>query len=261
MDDASFQVYADGRVLSIGTHVRVPHVTGGGAPAEQRLTPEGVEFVRSAFLSTGLFDTGQTNPDVFAWCGCSARVRDDSGRLVVPDQSVPWSAHAIDPRITGEVDRMVELITHLESSLPETAWADRTVRLFVPSHYLFSLGTGTIINGTAYPDPDPVPNRSKVLAAVLPARLVRHLDEQGWQPSPFGDYVVVTTADARAIHQAFTKAGIPFTINYAGPGTGGASTIYSPFKGATSRDPARRERAAIRIGLNQLPPAGCCDTP
>ena len=113
---------------------------------------------------------------------------------------------------------------------------------FVPSHYQFAVASTYL---------RPLRNPRKVLAAVLPARLIRHLDEQGWQHnSECCDYVVVTAADARALHQALAKAGIPF--DYVGPGL-----TYAP-QGATSWDQNLGEGAAILIALFQLPPEGCC---
>ena len=56
----------------------------------------------------------------------------------------------------------------------------------------------------------------------------------------------------KALHQALTKAGIGFTYGSAGT----ASLTYYPFAdGRRSRDPARRERATIRIGPRRAHPA------
>jgi len=247
--DTWLNVYADGRLL----RETAPETHGG--IGEQRLTPEGVELVRSAFLSTGLFDTGQTSSDVELWCDCYARVRDDSGHLVVPARraSPPTNAERamIDPRVSGEIDRLVEFMTHLESSLPTTAWADREIKVYVPSRYVANVW----IDGD---NAQPVRDLPKLLAQVLPTRLARRLDEQGWHHGPAADYVALTTAEARALHQALTEARIGFTNE-------GSRLVYTPFpyrwysQGST-KDAARQQRAArrglIRIGLKQLLPDG-----
>jgi hypothetical protein len=251
LGDTWFNLYADGRLL----REQAPEAHGG--IGEQRLTPEGVELVRSEFLSTGLFDAGHTTSDVVLWCGCFARVRDDSGRLVAPALSEPpvdpQAARAnSDPRVRGEVDRLVEFMTHLESSLPETAWADREITVYVPSRYQLDVYIPTPdFNGS-------VRNLSKVLARVLPRPLVRHLDEQGWHRTVEGDSVELTTADARVLHQALTNARV-------GLHNEGARLVYTPFpyrwhSRDRDTDAARQQRAtrraAIQIGLRQLLPDG-----
>jgi hypothetical protein len=247
--DTWFNLYADGRLLRLFA----PETHGG--IAEQRLTPEGVELVRSVFLSTGLFDAGQTNPDVELWCDCYARVRDNSGHLIVPARraSPPTNEERamVDPRVSGEVDRLVEFMTHLESSLPATAWADRDIKVYVPSRYVANVW----IDGD---NAHAVRDLSKVLARVLPTRLVRRLGVQRWLHGPAGDYVMLTTAEARALHQALTKARIGFTNE-------GSRLVYVPFPyrwyaQGNQKDAARQQRAArrghIRIGLQQLLPDG-----
>jgi hypothetical protein len=200
----SINVYADGRIVRLA-----PDAPGG--MAEQRLSAEGVEAVRSALLSTGLFDTGQTNSDVDLWCACHIRVRDDGGRLVVPAFRYPRPSDParamVDPRVKGEVDHLVELMTHLESSLPASAWAEREVRAYVPSRYQFGVWEDPS-NVSADENQRAVRDLSAVLTQLLPRRLVRRLDRQGWRHTPWDDSIEVTTADARAIDEALTDAGL-----------------------------------------------------
>ena len=63
---------------------------------EQRLTPEGVERVRSRFLSSGLFDSAQPLSDVVSGCGfVHACVRDGDHWLGVQvDVGGPAASHA-----------------------------------------------------------------------------------------------------------------------------------------------------------------------
>jgi hypothetical protein len=125
-------LYADGRLL------RYPSSDVHGGIAELRLTPEGVELVRSAFFSAGL-DAGLTPTDVWSACLCVIKARDESGRLVFSGDMPSAQSQQVDLEIQGEVDRLIEFITHLDASLPATAWADREIKAYVPSRYEISV--------------------------------------------------------------------------------------------------------------------------
>ena len=199
--DTSIVMYADGRLL------RYPTPDAHGGIAEQRLTAEGVALVRSAFAPTGLLDPALTPIDVSS-CRCVIRVRDDSGRVV--DAQPQAQPPPVDPQVQSELDRLVEFITHLDTSLPASAWADREIKAYVPSRYEVSVwfepseapeNLDDGLHNVAVPD------LSNVLEQVLPRAAVQDLDDHGWQHTPWGDSVVLSTADARALAQAFTDAG------------------------------------------------------
>jgi hypothetical protein len=103
----------------------------------------------------------------------------------------------------GQVDRLVELVTRLESSLPASAWEDREARPYVPSKYRVcawkEIGLG---------ERQPIPDLSNALAEVLPTTLVVRLDEHGWAQSSWADCRELRLADARLVAESLTNAGI-----------------------------------------------------
>jgi len=137
-------VYADGRILSTG--IRSSSVPGGAnklssGVSERRLTPEGVELLRSELVATGLFDRRglsllfDPHAGVAYWGGVTLR---RGGRLV----SLDWGCSS--PRCEGatatreqllKIRRVDALVTDPASVLPSSAWVVREVRPYVPSHY------------------------------------------------------------------------------------------------------------------------------
>jgi hypothetical protein len=204
--DTSIKLYADGRLI------RLPAPDTPGWIAEQRLNAEGVDLVRSAFLSTGLLDAGQTTTDIWWSCECFIWLRDNNGRLVQsawpsPQQVDSQAARAnVDPKVKGEVDRLVEFLTHLDSSLPASAWADHEIRAYVPSRYGVCVRKAPK-NPLVGRNNRPVPHLSKVLNQLLPTQLVRLLDEPGGQHLQWGECVELTTGDARAVAEGLIDAG------------------------------------------------------
>jgi hypothetical protein len=177
----SITVFADGRVLRVG-----------GGIAEQRLSADGVERVRQAFLSVGALDAGQpAGSGVWNSCNCIIRVR-DGGRLRSSDAALPSQSPQVDPELAQRVEQLAKFVTQLESSLPPSAWADREIKLFVPSKYRVEVWIEGDENRA-------VPELSKALRQLLPTPLVERLDAQGWVHTPFGDSVDVTLADAREL--------------------------------------------------------------
>ncbi len=91
---------------------------------EQRLTPEGVELIRSEVLSARL---PEQNPECFT----GTRVR-DRGRLVtIGVCGGETLTQAQIDALSGLDDRLYDVA----SWLPESAWEDRTIRGYVPSRF------------------------------------------------------------------------------------------------------------------------------
>ncbi len=221
-EGASINLYADGRLISWWAcppserSCSVSYATGGTDPTtpaevlseqrpgliEQRLTADGVERVRREFLSTGLFNTDPAGAGIAVPCWCTIQVR-DGGRLL--------SAGATGAESTEEVkrqtDRLVAYVTTLDSSLPASAWEDRTIRPYVPSHYKVCVWEKPGIPHVET-DIQAVPHRSKVLAKRLPTPLVELLDEQGWVRTPSRDCVDLTTQLAWKLAEGLTAAGV-----------------------------------------------------
>ena len=140
-------VYADGRIIwseevpsSRDLPERANEVTSGYL--EQRLTPKGVELLRSELVATGLFERSLSLLDPHAvsfWGGVNLR-RD--GRVVdlewmnQPDvPGIGAGFTAATPEQLSALRRVDALITDPESVLPSSAWAVRKIRAYVPSHY------------------------------------------------------------------------------------------------------------------------------
>ena len=92
---------------------------------EQRLTPEGVELLRSEIISTGLFEHHQPADSRFA--GHNVIQLRIGGRLVqVQDANFP--------------KRLRERLADPASWLPASAWANRRPRAYVASRYAILYG-------------------------------------------------------------------------------------------------------------------------
>ena len=180
-------VYADGRIIwdrrSHGHPAQIPEGANkvNSGYLEQRLTPEGLELVRSAVA--GLFDRSrlllETIPaDHDPWRdGLDSRLAlfvpndHEWGFVAVPDGDrlvrLRWqSAKRPDSDLEGSIAtpeqlsalrRVDVLLTDPASVLPPSAWAERKVRAYVPSYY--ALCTDIL-----------PPKDSSDLLSLLPAR-------------------------------------------------------------------------------------------
>ena len=131
-------VYADGRVISrVYDYTLVPY----SGLVEQHLTPEGVEFLRSNVLFTGLFEhdlelAREDNPN----CCLDIRVRD--GDRLVRVRLGPRYA-LLDHRAPIATPEQVTALQSLEalltgpSSWPASVWTDQQIRAYVPTSYSF----------------------------------------------------------------------------------------------------------------------------
>jgi len=134
-------VYADGRVIwreEYGSNSADGISTGF---LEHRLTPEGVELLRSGVITSGLFDRdhhfdeGRNVPYADLIWG---EIQVDNGDRFV---SVRWGAAmgTADSPTTPEqmtaLMRLNDLFSDLASALPASAWEDPEIRAHVPSRY------------------------------------------------------------------------------------------------------------------------------
>ena len=139
-------VYADGRLIWWREGV-----TPEGNIFEQRLTPAGVELLRSEVISSGLaglgnWTDGGADPEPLAF----------DGAIMVPDGDRPaesfpsWAWYAgddtnpPDPIATAEQEHALELLDARlfdpASWLPASAWADQGIRTYVPTTYRVCYG-------------------------------------------------------------------------------------------------------------------------
>jgi hypothetical protein len=200
-------VYADGRLITLGNNGFL----------ERRLTPEGVELLRSAIVSTGRFDHHQPAPRL---ASPHSVIQVRIGERLVRAQVGCPGCPAKFPEGLGE------RVAHAESWLPASAWKDRQFRAYVASKYA--------ISHFAYPR---TLERSRILA-LLPAAaadLLRAHDAVPEQWHTETRYVSdLTTEEARALAQALDDAGLKpqkraNELSYAFeiPGT----SVDSPFPG------------------------------
>lgn len=150
--EVDLNVYADGRMIwqkwtRSNQAVVVPP---GSKPfdtgyAEQRLTPQGIELLRSKIVSTGLFDHDlQLAPRHQS--DHSSRTLQitvlNGGRLVSVDIASldmtlkKWPKET--PAQERTLGRLKATLADPAAWLPPTAWADHKIRAFVPSRYLLA---------------------------------------------------------------------------------------------------------------------------
>jgi hypothetical protein len=120
---------------------------------EQRLTPDGVELLRSELVATGLFDRSLTlvfprgteeTPMPLTRAGqpvscmqADVRRGDTLVRLrcVGPEHAASRGGTPVTPEQLSALRRVDALFTDTASVLRPSAWAVRKVRAYVPSHY------------------------------------------------------------------------------------------------------------------------------
>jgi hypothetical protein len=141
-----YRLYADGRLIDVWSAV------------EQRLTPEGVERVRSRFLSSGLFDAAQPLSEIDELCAIRACVRDGDHWLEVQVDVGGPSVSMAPPAAV----RLYEDLARLGSWLPATEWVDQQVKPYVAAQ----IGTCFAM----YVDGALAPFDLSVLSSRLPER-------------------------------------------------------------------------------------------
>jgi hypothetical protein len=203
-EDGVYLLYADGRLITWARQAGVGQAGVGGGFVEQRLTPEGVERVRSEFIASGQF---APNPPPGTVGDCSAGgvcVRGDDGRL-----------HRVF--LTGQVSaaeaRLVSFLRTLDGSLPKTEWAAPRIRAYVASRFNVCVGTYADLPDRAIPV-------QIDLATVWPAfptgaaELFGSREPIGGPPGPAPCFEV-TLDEARALADVFLSS------------TGGGTHAYS----------------------------------
>ncbi len=137
-------VYADGRIIWSQTASRRGGIPEGASELssgylEQRLTPEGVELLRSEVL--GLLEGSRTpletvpTDDDHGVFGVEVR---DGDRLVRLREQPKGST---TPGQLAALQKIDALLTDTASVLPASAWAVREIRAYVPPHYQACMGT------------------------------------------------------------------------------------------------------------------------
>jgi hypothetical protein len=192
-------VYADGRLIwgDVGNLPAGAPTEGATGFVEQHLTPEGVEFLRTQVLSTGLFDhdlallRNQTG-----FLGIQVRNGDRLVRLTwaVQEEGAPLAT----PEQVSTLEGISALIDD-PASWPASAWEDRDLETFVPSNYQLRL--------RIFPDQGSGPDLPVGAHewALLPAPATDVL-RLGTKVNPAS--YELTTDQTRALAEALNAAGI-----------------------------------------------------
>ena len=209
--EARAWVYADGRLITLRRGF-----------LEQRLTPDGVELLRSEIVSAGLEH--------------------------LPPAPGPWIHNVIDVRIGDRLvsfhadfpERLRERLADPAAWLPTSAWADREIRAYVASRY-----------SVKYHARPKTLERSRILP-LLPAPAEDMLRSKDAVTEPgqlgFGGFPLLpittyssdlTTEEARALAQALDDAGLK-RDRLRG------ELVYSFEIPGTSVDPPRPEKGPVR---------------
>ena len=220
-------VYADGRLLWLRGGSDLNLTAGANRFSsgflEQRLSPEGLELLRSEILSTGAFGHEPPPPPPPYPCpkgessgkyGCASpqaplgsepfqvpfwitiEVR-DVGRLVSVDRA-------------SDLERLEARLTDPASWLPASAWEDRETRAYVPSRYAVCYGTSPPTRAT---EPSRILNLLPAAAADILRGKVRTPFNGLYKPTPreirpVTDYCSdVPIDEARLLAKALEDAG------------------------------------------------------
>ena len=130
-------VYADGRVIS---RLYLRELQPYSGLVEQHLTPEGVEFLRSSVLHTGLFEHDLDLATEDPMCCLDISVRDGDRlvrlRLGPRDALSDREAPQATPEQAAALESLEALLSRPES-WPASVWTDQKIRAYVPSSYSF----------------------------------------------------------------------------------------------------------------------------
>jgi len=208
-------VYADGRLI---WDREGDHPFGGSERTtgflEQRLTPEGVELLRTEVISTGLFrhDLALVSGTGIHWGGINVRNGD---RLVEVIWATPstlgWQDdsarfRAATPEEARALERLNARLTDPASWLPASAWEDLEIRAYVPSRVAVCASG---YDPSIAPWNEPPQVDSSEIFALLPGPARDLLRAKGRRIAD-DDFCVyeVTTEEARAIAVALDVAGL-----------------------------------------------------
>jgi hypothetical protein len=187
-------VYADGRMITLRHKSDLPEAANRWSSGflEQRLTPEGIELLRSEIVATGLFDQHQPPGSTFGPHNViQVRIGD---RLVRVKADFP--------------KRLRQQLADPESWLPASAWEDRQIRAYVASRYAIYYGGQfqTIERSRILPLlPAPAADLLRDRDAVP---LLGFMTGKGFRVSLTRYVSDLTTEEARALAQALDDAGI-----------------------------------------------------
>lgn len=224
-------LYADGRLIWL-REATVPEGANRWSSGflEQRLTPEGVDLLRSEVVSHSVAcrrDTG----------GCGVRIQVRDGNRLVP---VRWARNLEH----SDLKRLEERLSDPASWLPASAWEERQIRAYVPSRF-------AACYTRVGPQRSDKPSDQARILSQLPSTaqdLLRARDARrvtwfyGDEPGDLRPYYHwcsdVTTEDARALSAVLDAAGLKreapanwlaYNLRAAGPERGTIQVSFEPY--------------------------------
>jgi hypothetical protein len=195
-------VYADGRLIW-QREANLPYGANASSTGflEQRLSPEGVELLRSEVVSTRLFDDDLT-VDIAKPIPAYNAIQVRNG-----DRLVRVTYHhdrGVDRLATAEQEstilRLDARLADPASWLPASAWKDRRIKAYVPSTFQVCYGPAANIHVRENRILSLFPAPAEDLLRAAPETHVSN------DPGPFGCRDMTTEA-ARALAQVLNDAG------------------------------------------------------
>ena len=215
-----WHVYADGRIIwQRWSRDHAPLVIPKGADplhtsyVQQRLTPLGVQLLTSRILAiggaVGLFDHNvELGWQALEKGGYSDWYQVCNNGHLIYSQVLPPSFFNTEPRMITPAQKRAlaqvdTLLADSTSLLPASAWADRTIHPYVPSHYQLSWDRADL-------DPSKLPSPAReALAKVLLG-----LNTQGTTTAEQAQTLLAAFRQSRVeiIHNRANDAGLVFNI-------------------------------------------------
>jgi len=228
-------VYADGRLIRLlegdprARRLRAGANRWSSGFLEQRLTPEGVELLRSEIVSSGLFGHDLDIRALQHPCLNYVQVRNGDRVVLVTWHGTECSQKEslATPQQANALEHVAARLAHPASWLPASAWKQRKIRAYVPSRF----------EVCAWVPGRPLePSR---IVALLPAAAQEVLRARDWHAKQAFRCFDVTTKGARSLAKALddagpAKKGGAFHLNYTFETAPGASRkevaiIFEPY--------------------------------
>jgi hypothetical protein len=205
-------VYADGRLIWLreGADTSEAASRFSSGFLEQRLTPEGVELMRSEIASTGLFDHDRNLVgDGADFNQVELRNGDRLVRVrmhyLCSFGPPPCTATTATPAQVNAFERLAARLNDPAAWLPASAWADRKIRAYVPSRFAVCFDSFGAPSSSHSFEP------SELLAA-LPATVEDVLSGRYEKTQFFSAHpsycASVTSEEARTLDKALDDAGL-----------------------------------------------------
>jgi hypothetical protein len=202
-----FWVYTDGRMIwqvpDGGTAPFGEYAVANGTSIglfEQHLSPAGIAFLRDSALASGLFERDLGLAQAVPGRMFETRVR-RGDRLV----RVTWAVRenykvgAAAPTPTTEqvtALRTLDAVLSDPANWPASAWADHTIRAYVPARYMVCLRLFS------------EPTNAARAWTVLPAAARDFMRRADLSPPNDPTCVILTTDDARTLARTFERLGV-----------------------------------------------------